>query len=447
MHPLRSTRRDFLRKSGAAASTLAFPAILRSQDGVSPSSRLNLASVGVGGKGYGDLQSIAEGNNIVALCDVDDRRARRAYQQFPDAKRFRDFRVMFDKMGDQIDGITVSTADHMHYPIAKAAIQRDIHVCVQKPLCNTIWETRDLLAASRKHKVVTQMGIQGHTMEGIRLLKEWLDAGAIGKLKEIVYWTNRPIWPQGAGLQFPKQAVPDSLDWDLWQGTALERDYNEDICPFKWRGFWDYGCGALGDIGCHMMDAAFWALDLGSPSSVSADTTEFDDVIAPKETTLVYEFPAKGERPPIKVTWMDGGRMPSQPEELDEGRKLNPEWGQLFYGENGIIYANDAYCSSVRLIPERSMQEFDRPDKTVPRSPTAGDPQKEWVHGIKNGEVPGANFEYSAALTEMVLIGNLAIRAKKPIEWDGAQGRVSNLPEANDLLRRTYRKGWEPTPA
>ena len=438
------SRRLFAGHSTAAtAASLFFPHLLIG-DGISPNSKLNIAGVGVGGQGRSDIPAASEGNNIVALCDVDDRSAVKSYRNFPKARRFKDYRKMLDKMDKEIDAVTVSTPDHMHYPVAMLAMQMGKHVYVQKPLTNTIWEANQLLQASRKYKVVTQMGIQGHTKEGMRLLKEWIDAGAIGTVREIIYWTDRPIWLQDPSAEFPAQSIPSGLDWNLWQGTVKERSYNEKIMPKAWRAWWDYGAGALGDIGCHAMDAGFWALDLGSPEWAEASSTPFSDNIAPKTTHLVYQFPARGKRPPVKVTWMDGGLMPARPPELESMRRLNPEWGQIFVGDRGKIYASDAYCSSLRLIPETKMKEFERPERTLERSPTPGQPQKEWTYCIKNGKTPGANFEYAVPLTEMVLIGNLAIRANQRVEWNPRSQEVTNAPDANAFLKREYRTGWEP---
>jgi len=450
-------RRTFM-KAASAVGLTGFPSILLAQNGESsPNKRLNIASIGCGGKGAGDMREAAEGNNIVAVCDVDDRSTAQALKAFPGAKSFRDFRKMFDSMGNEIDAVTISTPDHTHFPAALAAMQLGKHVCVQKPLTNTIWEARQLRAAAKKYGVVTQMGIQGHTNEGMRLLREWIEAGAIGPVKEIIYWTNRPIWPQGI-IPTKPAVCPDYLDWDLWLATAPDAPFVEyDLPagdkkrgpgphPFNWRGYWEYGCGALGDIGCHSMDAGFWALDLGCPTSIEADTTEFNETFAPQQSTLVYQFPGTPKRGPIKVTWYDGGRMPERPAELDGERELNPQWGQLFVGEKGTIYANDAYCASPRLIPETAMKSFERPAKTYARSTSPGRPQAEWTRCIKEGTQPGANFEYSAALTEMVLLGNLAIRTRKKVQWDEAAMKATGLPEADPFIKRTYRKGWEPTP-
>lgn len=441
------SRRAFVKRSGiAAAATFGFPSILISQDGVKPNNRLNVAAIGCGGKGASDIAAASDGNNVVALADCDELRAAESRRKFPNAKYYRDYRKMLDEMGKEIDAVTISTPDHMHFPTAILAMSMGKHVCVQKPLVNTIWEARQMLAAARKYKVITQMGIQGHTNEGPRLLKEWLDADAIGEVTEVIYWTNRPIWPQNPKIEFPKQDVPASLDWDIWQGTVQERDYNSKICPFAWRAWWDYGCGALGDIGCHAMDAAFWTLNLGSPEWVEASSTEFNEHIAPECSHITYQFPARGNRPAVKVTWMDGKMQPPRPAAIPENARLDDEWGQYFVGTKGMIFVNDAYCSSPRIVPEVKMQEFIRdvrPAKSIMRSPTPGEPQKEWIHCIKNGGQPGANFEYAVPLTEMVLMGNLSIRAKRRIHWDAANMKT-DVESANKYIKRQYRQGWEP---
>ncbi|MFT4638715.1 MAG: putative dehydrogenase [Verrucomicrobiales bacterium] len=441
-------RRNFVKKSSIAyAASFGFPSILISQDGVTPNNRLNVACIGCGGKGASDTRAASEGNNIVALCDVDDKRAGKTLKEYPKATQFTDYREMFDKLGKEIDAVTISTPDHMHFPIAMHAMSLGKHVCVQKPLANTIWEARQLLAASRKYGVKTQMGIQGHTMEGIRLLKEWLDADAIGEVREIIYWTNRPIWPQGPDLKFPEEPVPAGMNWDVWQGTVPERPYNSGICPRNWRGWWDYGCGALGDIGCHAMDAGFWALNLGAPEWAEASSTPFTKDICPASSQIEYQFPARGNRPAVKVTWMDGEMKPPKPEGFDDSRELGEQWGQLFIGDKGTIFVSDAYCSTLRLLPEEKMKSFMRdvsPPKVLKRSPTPGQPQKEWVHCIKNGGDPGANFEYAVPLTEMVLVGNLALRSQRRVMWDSPNMRVTNSESVNQYIKRTYRKGWEP---
>jgi predicted dehydrogenase len=416
-----------------------------------PSTDLRVACIGIGGKGRGDVMDLANYAHIVAFADVDfgaGSRAAQTLRHFPEVPRFTDYRVMFEKMGSQFDAVTISTPDHAHYPPAMLAMMHGKHVFVQKPMANTIWECRQMMLAARKYKIVTQMGIQGHTFEGQRLLKEWLEAGAIGDVHTVRYWTNRPIWPQGASLAWAPAEQPADLNWDVWQGTvATERPFSRDLHPFKWRGAWDYGCGALGDIGCHLFDAAFWALDLDVPSSVeTVATTPFDDNVAPTQSVIRYRFnTARGRRlaKPVEFLWSDGSLLPAKPVELGETRTLDPQFGQLIYGSKGQIYSPGGYCETLRLIPESDMQAFAsrRPAKKYPR--VQGGPIKEWIDAILNRTQPGANFEYSAKLTEVVLLGNLAIRLGRPIEWDSKNMKVKGIPQADALIKREYRKGWD----
>jgi predicted dehydrogenase len=405
---------------------------------LAPDQKLNLACVGVGGKGSSDVDGVS-GENIVALCDVDLERAAGKFCRFPKAAHYKDYRKMLRDLDETIDAVTVSTPDHMHFPIAMMAIEMGKHVFVQKPLAHTVWEARQLVHAARRHRVATQMGIQGHCGEGIRLLKEWLDADAIGQVHEIHYWTDRPLWPQGLERPTDTPAVPEGFDWNLWLGTAPERPYHPAYTPSKWRGWWDFGCGALGDIGCHAMDAAFYACELGSPGSVEAVCSGCHAETAPEWSIVTYQFPARGNRPPVKVVWYDGGKKPPRPKDLEDDRELpGGIGGQLFFGEKGTILASDSYCSSIRLIPEAKMQEFlpKRPEKTLPRSPGV---YKEWIDACKGGPAPGASFDYSGPLTEMVLLGNLAVRTGKRIEWDAERLLCTNIPEANQYIRHAYR--------
>jgi predicted dehydrogenase len=416
-----------------------------------PSTDLRVACIGIGGKGTSDIADLANYAHIVAFADIDlstTARAAKTLKNFPEVPRFTDYREMFAKLGGEFDAVTISTPDHTHYPAAMLAMMHGKHVFLQKPMANTIWECRQLLLASRQYKVVTQMGIQGHTYEGQRLLKEWIEADAIGDVHSVRYWTNRPIWPQGAGLKWAAGELPAGLNWDVWQGTVTpERPYSKDLHPFKWRGAWDYGCGALGDIGCHLFDAAFWALDLDVPSAVEAIAiSAFDQDVAPAQAVIRYKFTtAKGQKlkTPVEFLWSDGGLLPPPPEALDAGRALDREMGQLIYGSKGQIYSPNGYCESLRLIPETAMTSFlpKRPPRKYPR--VKGGPIKEWIDAILAQTQPGANFEYAAKLTEVVLLGNLAIRLGRPIEWDSANLAVKNLPEADALIKRQYRTGWE----
>jgi predicted dehydrogenase len=435
-HPTRRT----LLKAGAVAAPFGFPATRSLAEVMAPASsdKLNVACIGCGGKGYSDINDLA-GEHIVGLCDVDSDRAAGTFGNHPRVPKFKDYRRMLEKLDKQIDAVTISTPDHTHYPAAMMAIEMGKHVFLQKPMAHTIWEVRKLMEAAKRNNVVTQMGIQGHSFDGTRRLKEWLTAGAIGPVREIHYWTNRPIWPQGIATPTGTPPVPETLDWNLWLGTAPKRAYNPAYVPFKWRGWWDYGCGALGDIGCHAMDAAFWALDLGAPVSVAAESSWQSADSAPARSKVTYEFPANENRPAIKVLWYDGGHKPERPDELEATRELDQEiGGQLLYGDKGVIMA-DTYCRSPRIIPETKMREFipNAPPKSIPGSPGH---MQEFLMACKGEGTPGANFDYSGPLTEMVLLGNLAVRTGKRLEWDSASMRVTNNEDANQYLTKTYRK-------
>jgi predicted dehydrogenase len=442
-----TTRRDFVKTSALAAGVLALPNFIRAQQSDSPANKLNVACIGVGGKGKGDVADVDEHANLVAMCDVDfEGDAAKTVARFPGVPLFTDYREMFDKMGGRIDAVTVSTPDHSHYPALMMAMALGQHVFSQKPLSNSIWEARQLLLASRHHKVVTQMGIQGHTYQGMRLLKEWLEVGAIGDVQQVRYWTNRPIWPQGPEVTFEPGEKPDSVNWDVWQGTVVpERPYSVGLHPKKWRASWDYGCGALGDIGCHLFDAAFWALDLGVPDEVAAEAvTPFDDRVAPAGSVIRYKFTrnSRGETiKPVELLWSDGDLRPSRPAELEPDSELHKEFGQILTGTRGKIYSPGGYCESLRIIPKEAMLAFERPPQKYTR--VRGGPMLEWLDAIRNGTQPGANFEYSSRLTEVVLLGNLAIRLGRPIRWDSANLKVIGAPEADPMIKRQYREGWE----
>ncbi len=444
--PQPTTRRRFLQTASLAAlaaglaphafaQTITAPAPYRN---IVTGRKLRVACIGLGGKGYGDSMACA-GEEIVALCDVDFERGRRLFQQYPLAARYRDYRQMLAEMGDRIDAVNVSTPDHSHFGAALMAIELGKHVYVQKPLTHTISEARILKAAARKAGVVTQMGNQGHANEGTRLTKEWIDAGVIGTVREVHIWTDRPVWPQGVPL--PQAASsPDSIDWNLWLGVAPERGFSTDIAPFRWRGFWDYGCGALGDMGCHIIDAAFWALDLRGDAKISAISEGCSEVIAPTWSIVTFEFPQRGARAPLKLVWYDGKKKPPVLAELGPEGKLSAN-GSYFIGDKGIIYNTDTYSASPRLVPEERMQAFtDRPAKTIPRI-FRSNPHIEWLNACKGeGPAPGSDIvEYSADLTEMVALGNLAIRAGQPIVWDSAKMSCVNYPAADRFVNKTYR--------
>ncbi len=444
-HPV--TRRRFLKTASLAALaaglaprgfTAEANAPTRFKNLVTSGRKLRVACVGIDGKGYSDTMACL-GEDIVALCDVDFARGRAAFAELPLVPRYRDFRQMLTEMGDRIDAVTVSTPDHMHFPVALMAIEMGKHVYVQKPLTHTIAEARILKAAAAKYGVVTQMGNQGHANEGTRLTKEWIEAGVIGTVREVHFWTNRPVWPQGIPLP-AAQPAPDTMDWNLWLGVAPVRSYNSTIAPFKWRGYWDYGCGALGDMGCHIMDAAFWTLDLRGDVSISATSEGGSDVIAPTASIVTYQFPQRGQRAPVKVVWYDGNHKPPVPAELGAGGKL-PSGGSIYYGDKGVLINPDDYNAAPRLLPESRMKAFtDRPKRVIPRVPKSN-PHSEWIAACKGqGPAPGSNFvDHAVDLTEFCLLGNLAIRAGQPIQWDSARMICSNLPSADRFVRKAYR--------
>jgi predicted dehydrogenase len=439
------TRRDFLRASAlAAGATLLRGPKLHAAETTSgryrnlvTGRRVRVAAVGIGGKGYSDLRAL-DGEEVVGLCDVDFQNGKQAFLEFPRVPRFRDFRRMFDELHDQIDAVTIATPDHMHFPVALMAMERGKHVYVQKPLTHTIGEARALKAAAARTGVVTQMGNQGHANEGTRLVREWIEAGVIGEVREIEVWTNRPVWPQN--IPWPEgqgATAPATLDWNLWIGVAPYRDFRPGLAPFNWRGMWDYGCGALGDMGCHLLDAPFWALNLRGPVKVSAKSEGGSAITAPAGSTVVYEFPARGPLPPLVLTWRDGTHKPPHFREL-EGREMS-RGGVLYRGAKGAIYSPTDYSESPRLLPESLMAQARQAPRVYPRVPR-GNPHTEWLSAIKGGPAAGSDFiEHASDLTEFNLLGNLAIRLNRPIEWDPVAGRCVGLPEADALIHKSYR--------
>lgn len=437
------SRRTFLKTATLASAAISFPHIMRSQGaGQSPNNKLNIACCGVGGRGHDAVEGL-KGENLVAFCDVDDDRAAKTYEEHPGVPHFRDFREMLDKMGNQIDAVTVSTPDHMHFPIAMAALSLGKHVFVEKPLTHTIAEARQLAKVAREKKVATQMGNQGHAFEGTRLLKEWFDAGVLGEVREVHSWTDRPIWPQGVSVPDHSKmmpVIPQTLDWYLWLGVAQPREYDPAYLPFSWRGYWDFGTGALGDMGCHIMDGAYWALRLTQPTRVEAVAAHLTEVSPPTASVVTYHFPARGNLPPVKWTWYDGGMMPMLPDDLEAARSLQPN-GTYIVGSKATALA-DTYYASVRIIPETKMQALapTLPPKTIPR--VEGGHFLEWVRACKGGVPAGSNFEYSSQLAETVLLSNVAVRARRPIDWDAANMRITNHPEANQYVSETFRPGF-----
>lgn len=431
------SRRRFLGTSAAVAGPLILPAGSLFGGRVSPNEKLNIGVIGAGGKGTADSEGVMS-ENIVALCDVDERTLRARKGRFPKAATFSDYRVMLEKMGDKLDAVTVSTPDHHHFAASMLAMQLGLHVYVQKPLAHNVWQAREMLKRAREKKVITQMGNQGHAFDSTRKLVEVVRSGIIGEVREAHVWTDRPIWPQGMDRPKGAKAVPEYLDWDLWLGPAPERPYQDGYHPFRWRGFWDFGTGALGDMGCHNMDAAFWALELGAPTSVVAEAAGIHPDTAPKWSVIRYEFPARGAKPPVRLTWYDGGKKPS-PDII--GEKSLPKNGSLIVGSKATIAFREWNPNGFRVLAEGKELHYEDPDPLFPR--VGDNPYKEWITACKGGSLCLSNFEYSVPLTEMVLLGNAALRCGEKIEWDARNLKARGNPDADQFLRSRPRQGWE----
>lgn len=444
----RSSRRGAL-KTGLLTAGAGLPLFNIAKAGASASGKANVAYIGIGGIAGGVVNQFPDDNHV-ALCDVDERQGEKNRERAPDASFFKDYRRMFDKLGKEIDAVVISTPDHTHFTAAMEAIERGIHVFVQKPLAHDVWQVRTLRKAAAKHGTITQMGNQGHAGEGIRRLKEWYDAGICGEVREVVAWFNGLPDPDNinwAGLKlYPpeKASVPAELDWDLWLGPTRERDYAEGFVPKGWRSWWELGNGVLGDMGCHALDAPCWILDLASPASIVSEESEQHPEIIAHRSKVVYEFPATKKRPAVKVTWYNGQRPPELAEFASKGIEVPPGNGVLMIGDKNSMYAN-AWCSNpMVLLPgdEWVRSDFRRslPAASIPR--VKGGPHREWMNHIKGlGPMPGSNFEYSARLTELILLGVLTQRAGKKVVWNG--DRITSNQDLNTLLRTPPRKGWE----
>lgn len=438
----RITRRTFVDNVVAGVAFTIVPRHVLGRGYRPPSDTLNVACIGVGGMGATDVKGVAKTENVYALCDVDDKQATQSFAAFPKAKRFKDFRVMLDKEGKHIDAVTVSTPDHTHTVAALLAMKLGKHTYCQKPLARTLWEVRQLEQAERRYKVATQMGNQGHAQDGTRLLREWVEAGAIGTVREIHYWTNRPIWPQAIDRPLEDYYTPPWLDWDLWLGPAALRPYHPAYAPFKWRGWWDFGTGALGDIACHSMDAAFWTLGLGFPTRVEPEATRLFSETAPACSRIVYHFPARGTRGEIKVVWRDGSLSPPRPKEVGDERVWPPDSnGQLWIGDGGKLVAG-IYGEDPRLLDEaRHAELIARP--VAQKYPRTQGVYAEWIAACKGGPPAGSNFaDHAGSLTAMVLLGNLAVRTGQMLETDPETGQVTNVKLPEEYVRPTYRSGW-----
>jgi predicted dehydrogenase len=440
----RSSRREFISQVAAAAAAFHLvPRHVLGRGYRAPSDTVNIACIGVGGMGRNDARGL-ESENLVALCDVDWNAAEDAFRSYPRARRYRDYREMLDREARHIDAVSISTPDHSHAAAALLALRAGKHVYCQKPLARTIGEVRAMAQeAARRPRQVTQMGNQGHANEGTRQIREWVEAGVIGAVREVHYWTNRPIWPQGLDRPTALHTPPPGLDWNLWLGPAADRPYNPAYAPFNWRGWWDFGTGALGDMACHGMDAAFWTLDLGWPMTVVPETTRLYEESPPRSSRVEYAFPARDGRGPVTVVWRDGGLWPPRPAGLPDTVKWPPAeiGGQLWVGSDGAILAG-IYGEDPRLLDAARDAELraNPPPVKYERSPGV---YAEWIRAIRGGPPNLSTFAgHAGRLTEMVLLGCLAVRAGQPLVVDPARGEVTNVKLPVEWLRPVYRKGW-----
>jgi predicted dehydrogenase len=440
------SRRLFL--SGSASALASFTIVPRHVLGgpgnTPPSDKLNIVGIGVGGQGSWDLDNV-KSENIVALCDVDWKQAADTFKRYPKATKYRDFRKMLNKEKN-IDSVVVATPDHTHAVATMMAIKMGKHAYCEKPLTRTVYEARAVAKAAREAKVATQMGNQGMAFEGNRLINEWLWDGAIGPVREVHAWSDRPthngklFWAQGVDRPTETPPVPDTLDWDLWLGPAPYRPYHPAYVPFKWRGWWDFGSGGLGDMGIHNLAPVFSALKLTAPASVYSSSTLFNNETLPLASIVHYEFPARGDMPPVKLHWYDGGMLPPRPDELEDERELSREDGLIFVGDKGKMYVEGWGGNSPRLIPEAKMKAYKRPPKTLPRS--IGH-HKEWIQACKKGTPTRSNFDFAGPLTEAVLLGTVSVRmGGRKLIWDSVNLKVTNVPEANKYIHYQYREGW-----
>jgi predicted dehydrogenase len=440
------TRRHFLARTTASLAAVSIvPAhVLGLHGATPPSEKLNIAGIGVGGQGAWDLDNL-KSENIVALCDVDAQRAAATFGKFPSARRYQDFRRMLDELDKQIDAVLVATPDHCHAVAAMRAIKSGKHVYCEKPLAHTIYEVRQLMQAARKHKVATQLGNQGHSFDSIRAFREWIEADAIGSVRE-VHAMCGSVYSRIDRLDDVKkgQPIPEGLDWDLWLGPAPVRPFHSAYVPGKWRSWTAFGSGVIGDWTCHVVDPVYWTLDLGAPNQVEALETQNYDPKKHSETfpagsVIRYQFPAKGNRPAVTLTWYDGPKQPPRPQELDVDEKL-PGTGALVVGDKGKILYGSHGATGLRLIPEGKMQGFKTSPQRLPKSPGH---HQEWIQACKGGKPAGSNFDYGGPLTELALLGIIAMQFKgQKLEWDAPRMRFRNNPEANRYLKPVFRKGW-----
>ncbi len=441
----KTSRRGFLQ--GAASVVTAFTIVPRHVLGgtgrTAPSDKLNIAIIGVGGRGGASVNGCSE-ENIVALCDVDTSRAKDAFEKYPSAKGYQDFRKMLDEMENEIDAVAVCTPDHTHTVASMDAIRRGKHVFCEKPLAHSIYEIRELMKAAHKHKVVTQLGNQGHSSNSIRMFCEWIWDGAIGNVTEVhaACGANHCKITQ-LSKRNEIHEIPPELDWDLWLGPAKHRPYNPMYHPGSWRGWMPFGSGTIGDWICHVVDPVFWALDLGAPTTIQAEVDDYNPKkhsdTFPSGSVITFQFPAKGKRGPVKLFWYSANRQIPRPADLEEGRKV-PSTGAIIIGDNGKIMHGSHGAGGVRIFPEEKMKAYKLPEQTIPR--VRGHHQ-DWLDSIKNGGRPGSNFDYGGPLTELARLGIIAmLMPGLKLEWDGKNMKFTNCDEANQYINPPSRQGW-----
>jgi predicted dehydrogenase len=449
----RTDRRDFLKATAAAGLGFWVTGVQGFDEKKSPNEKLNVAFVGAGGKGGSNIGGF-KSQTVYALCDIDDKTLQKAGETHKEAKKYHDFREMLDKEQKNIDVVVVSTPDHTHAVAAAMALRLGKHVYCEKPLTHSMHEARVLRELAVEKKVATSMGNQGTALPGLRKAVETIQSGAIGPVRECHVWTNRPVWPQGQGRPTEEQEVPEHIKWDLWIGPAPMRPFHHGsgkgrrgtYHDFNWRGWWDFGTGALGDMGCHTANMAFMALKLGHPTAVEAQFAPHNGETYPAWSIVKYEFPERDGMPPLKLTWYDGtkdGKRNLPSSELFFGHMGKEEKlatsGSLFIGDKGMLFSPDDYGAEFRLWPAKDFKDYQFPSEKLPRSPGH---YTEFINACKGGPVNMANFNYAGMLTEFILLGNLAIRAAKRLEWDGSHLKATNAPEMEQWIKREFRKGW-----
>lgn len=440
----KSNRREFLQTTAAVAGVGFFSSVARSQDSKSPNERIRFGCIGIGGKGSSDTGDATKHGDVVAVCDVDGKQLENASKnpRLKEARQFQDYRKMLDELGQSIDAVTVSTPDHTHAVAAAKAMRMGKHCFCQKPLTHDIWEARKLAEIAREMKVATQMGNQGTAGNPLREAAAIVKSGALGAIKEVHVWTNRPIWPQGEARPTKEQTPPPHVNWEMFLGPAPYRPYADIYHPFKWRGWWDFGTGALGDMACHTFNMPYMGLDLKDPTSVQATTSGHNRDSYPKWSRIVFEFPATEHRGAIPVTWYDGGELPPKEVAPLNAKGQIDSSGAVIVGEKGRLWAQGDYCGSFQLIG------IDKPEVQFEKSPGHFE---EWVAAIKGGKPAKSNFpEYAGGLTETILLGNLAVWAApeantpgKKVEWNAKDMKPTNAPELEEIVKREYRAGYE----